>query len=68
MAQPFLTEPQVKKLGEHNWDNIEPYGASFVFYPNDFVKEIIWQELCERFDLPSDAEHIRVLVVATTIQ
>jgi hypothetical protein len=68
MTQAFLTKPQVKKLGEHNWDNIEPNGASFVFYRDDFAKDSVWNELCERFELPNDAEHIRVLVVATTIQ
>jgi hypothetical protein len=68
MAQPLLTNPQVKKLGEYNWDNIKPFGASFVFYQNDFRKDFIWEELCERFDLPNEAEHIKILVVATTIQ
>ena len=68
MAQVFLNQAQVKKLGEHNWDNIKPNGASFVFYPDDFKNKSVWEELCERFELPTEAESITLLAVASTIQ
>ena len=66
MKSTFLTEEQVSKLEDINWDVI-PHTPRYIKLYQDEMNNQAWVALCQDLGVDISVDHVRMLVIAKQV-